>query len=98
MNLELFCLWEQVGEPKFLFEGKTIQRMELLVLTTLKWRMLAYTPCTFIDYFVRKMNDDQIPSERLISKAIQLILCSIRGLLASLLMTPLAMMNYLLLY
>ncbi|KAG5630400.1 hypothetical protein H5410_002117, partial [Solanum commersonii] len=31
--------------------GKTIQRMEPLVLTTLKWRMLAYTPCTYIDYF-----------------------------------------------
>ncbi|KAK4716854.1 hypothetical protein R3W88_015192 [Solanum pinnatisectum] len=70
----------QVGNPKFVFEGKTIQRMELLVLSTLKWRMLAYTPCTFIDYFVRKMNDDQIPSERLISKAMQLILSSIRGI------------------
>ncbi|XP_015170289.1 cyclin-D4-1-like [Solanum tuberosum] len=70
----------QVGNPKFVFEGKTIQRMELLVLTTLKWRMLAYTPCTFIEYFLRKMNDDQIPSERLISKAMQLILSSIRGI------------------
>ncbi|KAG5608363.1 hypothetical protein H5410_019644 [Solanum commersonii] len=41
-----------VGNPNFVFEGKTIQRMELLVLITLKWRMLAYTPCTYIDYFV----------------------------------------------
>ncbi|KAG5583000.1 hypothetical protein H5410_053627 [Solanum commersonii] len=51
-----------VGNPNFVFEGKTIQRMEPLVLTTLKWRMLAYTPCTYIDYFVRKMNDLTIPS------------------------------------
>ncbi|XP_055810962.1 cyclin-D4-1-like [Solanum dulcamara] len=70
----------QVGNPKFVFEGKTIQRMELSVLSTLKWRMQAYTPCTFIDYFVRKMNGDQIPSEHLISKSMQLILSSIRGI------------------
>ncbi|KAJ8541988.1 hypothetical protein K7X08_016854 [Anisodus acutangulus] len=70
----------QVGDPKFIFEGKTIQRMELLVLSTLKWRMQAYTPCTFIDYFVRKMNGDQIPSRPLISKSMQLILSSIRGI------------------
>lgn len=70
----------QVGDPKFVFEGKTIQRMELLILSTLKWRMQAYTPCTFIDYFVRKMNDDQIPSGPMISKSMQLILSSIRGI------------------
>ncbi|MCD7470270.1 hypothetical protein HAX54_009994 [Datura stramonium] len=70
----------QVGDPKFVFEGKTIQRMELLVLSTLKWRMQAYTPCTFIDYFVRKMNGDQIPSGPMISKSLQLILSSIRGI------------------
>uniref|UniRef100_M1BJM8 Cyclin D2.1 protein n=1 Tax=Solanum tuberosum TaxID=4113 RepID=M1BJM8_SOLTU len=52
---------EQVGYLNFVFEGKTIQRMELLVLTTLKWRMLPYTPCRFIDYFVRKMNDRSNP-------------------------------------
>ena len=75
----MFCLWEQVGEPKFLFEGKTIQRMELLVLSTLRWRMQAYTPCTFIDYFMRKMNLDEFPSMRLVSRSIQLILSIIKG-------------------
>ncbi|KAJ8557482.1 hypothetical protein K7X08_003107 [Anisodus acutangulus] len=70
----------QVGEPKFLFEGKTIQRMELLVLSTLRWRMQAYTPCTFIDYFMRKMNLDEIPSRQLISRSVQLILNTIKGI------------------
>lgn len=70
----------QVGNPKFIFEAKTIQKMELVVLSTLKWRVQAYTPCTFIDYFVRKMNGDQIPSSPLISKSMQLILSSIRGI------------------
>ncbi|TMW82133.1 hypothetical protein EJD97_006716 [Solanum chilense] len=70
----------QVGEPKFLFEGKTIQRMELLVLSTLRWRMQAYTPCTFIDYFMRKMNLDEFPSMRLVSRSIQLILSIMKGI------------------
>ncbi|KAF8695009.1 hypothetical protein HU200_037791 [Digitaria exilis] len=34
----------QVGESRYVFESKTIQRMELLVLSTLKWRMQAVTP------------------------------------------------------
>ncbi|KAF8377345.1 hypothetical protein HHK36_030722 [Tetracentron sinense] len=34
----------QVGETKFVFEARTIKRMELLVLSTLKWRMQAITP------------------------------------------------------
>ncbi|XP_009614641.1 cyclin-D4-1 isoform X1 [Nicotiana tabacum] len=70
----------QVGDPKFVFEGKTIQRMELLVLSTLKWRMQAYTLYTFIDHFVRTMNGDQIPSRPLISRSMQLILSIIRGI------------------
>ncbi|KAF6172462.1 hypothetical protein GIB67_006975 [Kingdonia uniflora] len=41
----------QVEEYKFIIEAKTIQRMELLVLSTLKWRMRAVTPFTFMDYF-----------------------------------------------
>ncbi|KAL0461407.1 UNVERIFIED_CONTAM: Cyclin-D2-1 [Sesamum latifolium] len=39
----------QAGEPKFLFEGKTIQRMEMLVLNYLKWNMKSYTPFNFIE-------------------------------------------------
>lgn len=71
----------QVGEPKFLFEGKTIQRMELLVLSTLEWKMRAYTPYTFIDYFLRKMiDDDQQAFESLIERAIKLILTTTKGI------------------
>ncbi|KAG6774124.1 hypothetical protein POTOM_021473 [Populus tomentosa] len=51
----------QVGESSFVFEARTIQRMELLVLSTLDWRMHAITPFTFIDYFLGKINNDQTP-------------------------------------
>ncbi|KAF6166140.1 hypothetical protein GIB67_023850 [Kingdonia uniflora] len=57
----------QVEECKFIFEAKTIQIMELLVLSTLKWRMRAVTPFTFMDYFFRKNNDDLPPPSSQIS-------------------------------
>ncbi|KAK7351562.1 hypothetical protein VNO77_11115 [Canavalia gladiata] len=70
----------QVGESKFVFEAKTIQRMELLVLSTLKWRMLATTPFSFIDYFLCKINGDQSPLRSSISQSIQLISKTVRGI------------------
>ncbi|XP_051126668.1 cyclin-D3-3-like [Andrographis paniculata] len=44
----------QVEESKFLFEAKTIQRMELLVLSTLGWKVNPVTPMSFIDHIVRR--------------------------------------------
>ncbi|XP_021273928.1 cyclin-D4-1 [Herrania umbratica] len=70
----------QVGEPKFVFEAKTIQRMELLLLSTLKWKMQVLTPCSFIDYFLSKMKNGQHPSPSLISSSLQLILSTIKGI------------------
>ncbi|OIW10605.1 hypothetical protein TanjilG_15977 [Lupinus angustifolius] len=70
----------QVGEPKFFFEGKTIQRMELLVLGTLRWKMQALTPCSFLEYFLGKITCEQQQAEPYISKSIQLILSTIKGI------------------
>ncbi|CAL9001816.1 unnamed protein product [Prunus brigantina] len=70
----------QVGDPKFVFEAKTILRMELLVMSTLKWRMQACTPYSFIDYFLSKISDDQHPSTSYICRSEQLILSTIRGI------------------
>lgn len=70
----------QVGDSKFVFEAKTIQRMELLVMSTLKWRMQSVTPFSFIDYFLYKLSGDQMPPRSLISQAIQLIISTIKGI------------------
>ncbi|KAH6834338.1 hypothetical protein C2S53_012085 [Perilla frutescens var. hirtella] len=45
----------QVEDAKYLFEAKTIQRMELLILSALKWRMNSVTPLSFIDHIVRRL-------------------------------------------
>ncbi|CAI0389097.1 unnamed protein product [Linum tenue] len=45
----------QVGESRYLFEPKTIQRMEIMVLSALKWRMNPVTPLSFLDYMARRL-------------------------------------------
>lgn len=45
----------QVEGAKYVFEAKTIQRMEFLVLSTLKWRMNPLTPLSFVDHIVRRL-------------------------------------------
>ncbi|XP_028769399.1 cyclin-D4-1-like [Neltuma alba] len=70
----------QVGEPKYVFEAKTIERMELLVLSTLRWKMHALTPCSFIDYFLNKLTTGKHPTNSSISRSIQLIVGTIRGI------------------
>ncbi|MBA0715874.1 hypothetical protein Golax_014752, partial [Gossypium laxum] len=38
-----------------MFVAKTIQRMELLVLLTLKWKMHPITPLSFLDHIIRRL-------------------------------------------
>ncbi|KAK4747817.1 hypothetical protein SAY87_014403 [Trapa incisa] len=45
----------QVGEAKYVFEAKAIQRMELLVLSALRWKMHPVTPLSFLDHVVRRL-------------------------------------------
>lgn len=45
----------QVEESRYLFEAKTIKRMEILVLSTLGWKMNPPTPLSFLDYITRRL-------------------------------------------
>ncbi|XP_022962457.1 cyclin-D3-3-like [Cucurbita moschata] len=45
----------QVEDSRYLFETKTIKKMELLVLSTLEWRMNPVTPFSFVDYISRRL-------------------------------------------
>ncbi|XP_026459284.1 cyclin-D4-1-like [Papaver somniferum] len=65
-------LYLQACEPKFTFQVTTIKRMDLLVLSTLNWRMVSVTPFSFIDYFLIKINGHK-PSRTLISASVQLV-------------------------
>ncbi|KAI0495288.1 hypothetical protein KFK09_025438 [Dendrobium nobile] len=52
--------------------------MELLVLSTLKWRMQSVTPFSFIDYFLHTFNDGNSPKESEIHRCVELILCTVK--------------------
>ncbi|KAK1392000.1 Cyclin N-terminal domain-containing protein [Heracleum sosnowskyi] len=75
----------QVANPSMIFEAITIKRTELLVLNSLKWRMHACTPFSFIDFFIRKIkSEEMIPSGSLmygslIYKSIQFIVNTMKG-------------------
>ncbi|KAK1392421.1 Cyclin N-terminal domain-containing protein [Heracleum sosnowskyi] len=45
----------QVEEPAYVFEAKTIQRMEVLVLSTLEWKMNPVTPLSFLDCITNRL-------------------------------------------
>ncbi|KAL9415202.1 hypothetical protein AB3S75_043475 [Citrus x aurantiifolia] len=45
----------QVEGVKYVFETKAIQRMELLVLSTLEWKMHPVTPISFLDHIIRRL-------------------------------------------
>ncbi|KAJ1383155.1 Cyclin-like [Sesbania bispinosa] len=45
----------QVVDSRYLFEAKTIKRMEILVLSTLGWKMNPVTPLSFLDYITRRL-------------------------------------------
>ncbi|KAM7253182.1 hypothetical protein ACFE04_025800 [Oxalis oulophora] len=70
----------QVCGAKFVFEAKTIQTMELLILTTLSWRMQSVTPFSFLDHFLRAIDDEQKPLRPMILRSIQLISSIIKGI------------------
>lgn len=69
----------QVEDVRYVFEAKTIQRMELLVLSTLKWRMQAVTPFSYIDFFLHRLHGCDAPSRRAVMRSAELILCVARG-------------------
>ncbi|KAI5054947.1 hypothetical protein GOP47_0030092 [Adiantum capillus-veneris] len=65
----------QVGAD-LVFEPRTIQRMELLVLSTLDWKMSSITPISYLSYFLRRLDLDSRTKRVLISRVNELVLSS----------------------
>ncbi|KAF8404888.1 hypothetical protein HHK36_009783 [Tetracentron sinense] len=55
------------------FDSKVIQKMELLVLKTLEWRMGSITPFAYLHYFIAKFCYESRPKDA-VSRAAELIL------------------------
>ncbi|XP_057505398.1 cyclin-D3-1-like isoform X2 [Actinidia eriantha] len=65
----------QVEETKYAFEAKTIQRMEILVLSTLQWKMNPVTPLSFLDHITRRLGFKNNLCWEFLRRCESLILC-----------------------
>ncbi|XP_076955108.1 cyclin-D3-3-like [Bidens hawaiensis] len=65
----------QLDGSKYMFEAKTIQKMEMLILSTLKWRMNPVTPLSFLDYITRRLGLINYLSFEFIKRCECLLLC-----------------------
>jgi cyclin D1/2/4, plant len=72
---------QQVGDVKYLFKARDIKRMELHVFSTLKWRLQAVTPFSFISYFLDKFNEGKPPSFAVASRCAEIIVGTLKGLI-----------------
>ncbi|KAL8141097.1 hypothetical protein V2J09_007118 [Rumex salicifolius] len=63
----------------FRFEVKAIQRMELLILSTLEWKMSSITPFNFSPYFINKLFCGPPPATTL-TRILQLILAIMKDI------------------
>mgnify|MGYP002775233834 CR=1 FL=1 len=78
-RLIMFCIHWRV-ETHFFFESSTIQRMELLVLSTLGWRMSSITPFSYIHLFMPMLHPFKFNTKNTLSSRINdLIFESIQG-------------------
>ncbi|XP_073121649.1 cyclin-D1-1-like [Henckelia pumila] len=69
----------QLFEPAYVFEPKTVQRMELCVMATLHWRLRSVTPFDYLHYFVSKLPSSSASKfHSILSLASHLILNSAR--------------------
>ncbi|KAL3509539.1 hypothetical protein ACH5RR_028940 [Cinchona calisaya] len=63
------------NDESFIFGSQTIERMELLILGALKWRMRSITPFCFINYFISLFKFKDLPStQALRARALEIIL------------------------
>lgn len=78
MNMN-FSKCKQIEGTRFIFEPRTIQRMELIVLVELDWRLRSVTPFAFVDFFAFKVGSSGRSSRILALRACQIILSAIHG-------------------
>ncbi|XP_042008480.1 cyclin-D1-1-like isoform X2 [Salvia splendens] len=76
----------QVEDAKYIFEPRTVQRMELLVLRVLDWRLgSSISPFCYLSFFAHKIDPSGIYTDFLTTRAKEIIFSTIQGHLALLL-------------
>ncbi|KAF6139256.1 hypothetical protein GIB67_021466 [Kingdonia uniflora] len=65
----------QAEETKYVFEAKTIQRMEPFVLFKLHWKMNPVTPLSFVDHIIRRLRLKTRHHWEFLNKCEDLLVC-----------------------
>ena len=73
------CVLLKVEEASYVFEAKTIQRMELLILSTLQWRMHPVTPISYLDHIIRRFSFKSHQQLEFLSRCESLLLSIVPG-------------------
>ncbi|PIA44180.1 hypothetical protein AQUCO_01700061v1 [Aquilegia coerulea] len=60
------------------FESKVIQRMELLVLNTLEWRMASITPFAYLHFFITKLSNESQLKNNMLSRTVEHVLAIVK--------------------
>ncbi|KAB5512988.1 hypothetical protein DKX38_030016 [Salix brachista] len=69
-----FYIADILGDGGFVFDTQTIQKMEVLILGALNWRMRSITPFSFISFFISLFKPNDPPSrEALKARACEII-------------------------
>ncbi|KAG6407871.1 hypothetical protein SASPL_130871 [Salvia splendens] len=68
----------QVEDAKYIFEPRTVQRMELLVLRVLYWRLGSISPFCYLSLFAHKIDPSRIYSDFLTTRAREIIFSTIQ--------------------
>ncbi|KAJ0441567.1 putative cyclin domain-containing protein [Helianthus annuus] len=65
----------QIDGSKYVFEAKTVQKMEILILTTLEWKMNPVTPLSFLGYVTRRLGLKPYLAVEFINRCECVLLC-----------------------
>ncbi|KAJ6383379.1 hypothetical protein OIU78_026794 [Salix suchowensis] len=80
-----FCISDIQGDGGFVFDAKTIQKMEVLILGALNWRMRSVTPFSFISFFISLFKPEDPPlKQALKARASEIIFKAQNGMCVSL--------------
>lgn len=78
-QIRWYSYLNQVEGARFVFEAKNIQRMELLVLRVLEWRLRSISPFCYVSLFAVKIDPSLTYTGFLTSRAKDIILSIIQG-------------------
>ncbi|GAB2219805.1 hypothetical protein Droror1_Dr00007442 [Drosera rotundifolia] len=65
----------QVPGTKYMFDAKTIQKMELLVLSSLEWKMHTVTPLSYLEHIIRRFELKSHIHAEFLRRCERLLLC-----------------------